>query len=97
MRSLSRNGTRLLDGHARQPERLPDARRQEHVRLPQALHLVDPDVPGQPVQRAEHGALVGERDVLVVRERVARGVGQGVRRLVADPDHAWHRRPRGPG
>ena len=40
-----------------------------------------------PCSAREHGALVGERDVLVVRERVAGGVGQVVRRLVADPDH----------
>ena len=29
-------------------------------------------VPGQPAQRREHGALVGEGDVLVVRERLPR-------------------------
>ena len=40
---------RLLDGHAGQPEGLAHPRGQDHVRLPQALHLVDVDVAGQPV------------------------------------------------
>jgi hypothetical protein len=75
----------LLDRHAGQPERLADARRQHHVRLPQALDPVDRDMPGQPAQRAQHGALVGEVDVLVVRERLACHLGQRMRRLVADP------------
>jgi hypothetical protein len=50
----------LRDRHAGQPERLAEARRQDHVRLPQALDLLDPHVPGQALQRAEYGALVGQ-------------------------------------
>jgi hypothetical protein len=59
---------RLLDGETGQAERLPDARRQHHVRLPEALHLVDRGVPRQPAQRLEDRALVSEVHVLVMRE-----------------------------
>ena len=78
---------RLGDGHAGQPELLADPRRQDHVRLPQAFHLVEPRVRGEPAQRGQHRALVGQRHVLVVGERVAGHGGQLVRRLVADADH----------
>ena len=74
----------LLDGHARQPERLTDPGGQDHVRLPQALHLVDPGVAGQVVQGGEHGSLVGQRYMFVVVERLPSHGRQRVRRLVAD-------------
>ena len=70
----------------RQPERLADPRRQDHVRLPQALDLVDRACRATPLQGLQHGALVGERDVLVVRQRLPRGGRQRVRRLVTDAD-----------
>ena len=86
IRSLSRNGTVCSTVMPGQPERLAEPRREDHVRLPQALDLVDADVLGQPAQRAEHRVLVGQRDVLVVREGLPRGGRQRVRRLVADAD-----------
>ena len=85
--SLSRNGIVYGDGHAGQPELLADLGRQDHVRLPQAFHLVEPHVRGEPAQGGQHGALVGQRHVLVVGEGVAGHSGQLVRRLVADADH----------
>ena len=69
MRSLSRNGRVASTVMPGQPERLAQPRREQHVRLPQALDLVDPGVPGQPLQGRQHRAFVGEGDVLVVRER----------------------------
>jgi hypothetical protein len=42
----------LLDRHAGHPERLADPRGKEHVRLPQALDLVDGGVPGETMERA---------------------------------------------
>ena len=77
---------RLLDGHPGQAEVLADPGGEHHVGLPQALHLVDPGVPGQALQRAQHRTLVGQRDLLVVGQMIP-GLGrQYVDRLVADPD-----------
>ena len=76
----------LVDGHAGQTERLADPRREDHVRLPQALDPVEAGVAGEAVEGAEHPALVGEVDLLVVREPLARGRRQRRHRLVADTD-----------
>jgi hypothetical protein len=77
----------LRHAHPGQAERLADPGREDHVRLPEALDLLDRGMAGQAVQRAEHGTLVGEGDVLVVGERGAGLDRQRVRRLVADADH----------
>ena len=76
-------------GH-RQPgqaELLAEPRGQHHVRLPQALDLVDVDLPGQVAHGAEHLVLVGQRaDVHVVGQRVLGHRGQRVQALVAQAD-----------
>src|SRR5918995_61036 len=78
---------RLLDRHSGHPKRLADPRGKEHVRLPQALDLVDGDVPGESVERAEYGTLIAERHVLVVGKRVSGHVRQRRRRLVTDSNN----------
>src|SRR3712207_8122962 len=57
---------RLLDGHPRKPEGLPDPRGEHHVRLPQALDLVDRDVLRQP-RSEEHTSELQSRQYLVCR------------------------------
>jgi hypothetical protein len=59
---------RLLDGHPGDPEHLADVSREQHVWLPEAFHQPERGVPGEPLQRAEHGRFVGERNPLIVRE-----------------------------
>ena len=78
---------RLLDGHAGQSEHLPDARREHHVRLPQALHPVDADPAGQLRHLGEDRVLVQPRAHLHVhREGGFRRLLERGLRLVAEPD-----------
>ena len=63
---------RLLDGHPRQAEVLADSGGEDHVGLPQTLHLVDPRMPGQAMQSGQHRTLVGQRDMLVVGQMIPR-------------------------
>jgi hypothetical protein len=56
----------LLNRHAGQSERLTDPGGQDHVRLPQTLHLVDRHVVSEPLKRSQQTAFVGERDMFVV-------------------------------
>ena len=77
---------RLLDTHSGDAQVLTDARREHDVGFPQTLDLVDPGMLGEPGQRPQHGALIGEGDMLVVRQVLA-GLGwQGLEGLVADAD-----------
>ena len=77
----------LLDGQAGQSERFPDPRRKDHVRLPQALDLVDRNVLGKTVEGSEYSGLVRESHLFVVRQGVPRAVRQRRWRLVTEPDN----------
>jgi hypothetical protein len=82
----------LRHGQAAQAELLAQPGGQQHVRLPQALHPVDPDARGQPGHHRGHLVAVGQRAGLdVVRQGVPRHRRQRAGVLVAQADHVGAR------
>jgi hypothetical protein len=83
---------RLVDRHAGRPDRLADARRRDHERLPERDHAVDPHVLGDLDRLGDELRLVREaRSLHVGREVIARIRGESPLALVAEPDDAGAR------
>jgi hypothetical protein len=69
-------GDRLLDAEPRTAQRLAQPGREQHRRLPQALHPIDVHVARRITRSGEHAAIVPQVvDVDVAGERAARRLG----------------------